>query len=151
RRWPTSPSTTPTRLPSWSSWREPTCPRPPLRERKNCEVQIAKCKLSICTSQFALRNSEGGRNPMSADLTTLEQGALAALKDCTDEASLRAWRTRYFGDRGEVNKALKVIGTLPKEQRPAYGQEVNRIKGALLVAGEQAEARMKEQALERSL
>src|SRR5947209_2970586 len=86
-----------------------------------------------------------------ADLADLEQGALAALKDCTDEDALRAWHTHYFGDQGEIKQALKGIGKIPKEQRAAYGQEANRVKETLLAAYEQAVARQKEQALERSL
>ena len=53
------------------------------------------------------------------------------LATSADEASLRAWNTRYFGAKGEVLEALKVIGGIPKDQRKAYGQEANRIKESL--------------------
>jgi phenylalanyl-tRNA synthetase alpha chain len=91
------------------------------------------------------------REAMFSDLTTLEQNALAELAACTDEASLRAWNTRYFGDQGEMKKALKGIGGIPKEQRPAYGQEANRIKETLAGEHEKALARERDLALERSL
>jgi phenylalanyl-tRNA synthetase alpha chain len=86
-----------------------------------------------------------------SELSSLEQRALAELASCGDEAALRAWSTRYFGDQGAVKQALKSIGQIPREQRPAYGQEVNRVKQVLEQASEQTEARLKEQKLAQSL
>jgi phenylalanyl-tRNA synthetase alpha chain len=86
-----------------------------------------------------------------SELSDLEQRALAELNAAADEASLRAWKTRYFGDQGEVKVALKKVGTIPAAERPAYGKEVNRIQVALMQAYEAAEQRMKESALEASL
>jgi phenylalanyl-tRNA synthetase alpha chain len=86
-----------------------------------------------------------------SDLASLEQRALGELSACADETALRAWNTKYFGDKGEVQQAVKAIGTLPKEQRPAYGQQANQVKQALTRAYEEALAKEKERALERSL
>jgi len=90
----------------------------------------------------------------SADLAALgalEKGALAALNAAGDEQALRAWHTRYFGDKGEVKQALQGVGTLPPPARRAYGQMANRVKEALTQAYELALAKQKEQALARSL
>jgi len=86
-----------------------------------------------------------------ADLTTLEQTALAELKACTNESELRAWNTRYFGDQGEMKQALRGIGAVPKEQRAAYGQEVNRVKDVLTKAHEEKKAAIEDSTLEESL
>jgi phenylalanyl-tRNA synthetase alpha chain len=91
-----------------------------------------------------------GRRTMS-DLATLEQRALEELAACGDEAALRGWHTNYFGDKGEITQALGRIGTLPKADRAAYGKEANEVKKRLTAAHEEAEARMKREALERSL
>lgn len=85
------------------------------------------------------------------ELATLEARAIQELNACVDEAALRAWNTKYFGDKGEVNAALKLLGTIPKEQRPAYGQAVNRTKQVLTEASEKKEAEIKEQKLLASL
>src|SRR5262245_4395851 len=85
------------------------------------------------------------------DLASLEQRALAELQECSDEAALRAWNTKYFGKAGEVALALKEVGKVPPDQRRAYGQEANRIKGALTEAYDAALAREKEKALAKSL
>ena len=85
------------------------------------------------------------------ELKTLEADALAELAACTDEAALRSWNTKYFGDKGAMKAALGGIGKVPKEQRAAYGQEANRVKVALESAYEPALAAAKEAALQASL
>src|SRR5687767_10015806 len=90
-------------------------------------------------------NVSGLRFPMS-DLASLEQRAQTELRECADEAALRAWNTRYFGKTGEVVQALKKVGTVPADQRRQYGQEANRIKEALTQAYEAAMAAEKERA-----
>ena len=85
------------------------------------------------------------------DLAALEQRAREELAGCTDEASLRAWHTKYFGRQGEVPQAMSRLKEVPPAEKPAYGREVNRIKDALTAAHEAALARVREQALERSL
>ncbi len=86
-----------------------------------------------------------------ADLAELEKRAQSELADCPDETSLRAWNTKYFGNKGEMVAALKEVGKVPPDQRKAYGQEANRLKEALTQAYESALATEKERALERSL
>jgi phenylalanyl-tRNA synthetase alpha chain len=86
-----------------------------------------------------------------SDLSTLEQRARTELEACADETALRGWHTRYLGDKGEVKLAVKKVATVPPAERPAYGQEVNRIKQALTTAYDQALAKDKERALQQSL
>jgi phenylalanyl-tRNA synthetase alpha chain len=85
------------------------------------------------------------------DLRSLEQKALAELTACTDEATLRAWHTKYFGKQGEVQQAIARLKEVPPAEKPAYGKEVNRIKDVLTAAHAEAESRLKASALERSL
>jgi phenylalanyl-tRNA synthetase alpha chain len=85
------------------------------------------------------------------DLASLEQRARAELEACKEETDLRAWHTRYFGKQGEIPLALKKIGAVPKEERPAYGVEGNRIKEALTQAYEQALGQEKERSLAQGL
>ncbi len=85
------------------------------------------------------------------ELKTLESQGLAELQACADETALRAWNTKYFGDKGLMKAALSGIGQVPKDQRAAFGQEANRVKVALTGAYESALAAAKEKALEASL
>ncbi|MFL5330416.1 MAG: phenylalanine--tRNA ligase subunit alpha [Gemmataceae bacterium] len=85
------------------------------------------------------------------DLKSLETRALAELAACGDEASLRAWNTRYFGKTGEMATALRRVGEVPPTDRKAYGQEANRIKESLAAAYDKALADRQEADLARSL
>lgn len=89
---------------------------------------------------------------MSLDaLTALEQQGLAELQAAPDEATLRAWNTKFFGDKGLMKAALAGIGKVAKEDRPRFGQEANRIKVALESAYEAALSQAQEAALAASL
>jgi phenylalanyl-tRNA synthetase alpha chain len=87
----------------------------------------------------------------TADLAALEARALVELSACSNEAELRAWNTKYCGDKGELTLALKALGTMPKDQRAAYGQAVNRVKQTLTAAEEKKGAAIKETQLLESL
>jgi phenylalanyl-tRNA synthetase alpha chain len=86
-----------------------------------------------------------------SELAALQDRALNELKDCADEAAVRSWHTRYFGDQGELTLALKKVGTLPREQRPEFGRQANLVKQALTAAEEQKLAEIKARKLEQSL
>ncbi len=86
-----------------------------------------------------------------SDLASLEQRARSELTACGDEAALRAWYTRYFGNNGELSQVLKRIKDIPKEERPAFGQDANRVKEDLIRDYERRLAGEKERQLERSL
>jgi phenylalanyl-tRNA synthetase alpha chain len=88
---------------------------------------------------------------MSDELKSLEDQAAAELAVCTDETTLRAWNTKYFGDKGLVKAALGKLATIPKDQKAAYGQSVNILKAKLTTAYDAALADAKEVALQRSL
>lgn len=96
-------------------------------------------------------DSNQGGSTMADDLKALESQAFGELEACGDEAALRAWHTKYFGDKGLVKAALGNLGKIPKEQKPAYGAEVNRIKIALTDAYERALGAKKEESLHASL
>ena len=42
-----------------------------------------------------------------------------------------AVRVRYLGKKGVLTERLKTLGTLPSDERPAAGQQINRIKSSL--------------------
>ena len=63
-----------------------------------------------------------------SSLDELEQQALQAVAEAGDAAILDDVRVRYLGKKGLLTQQLKQLGTLPAEQRPAAGQEINRVK-----------------------
>lgn len=86
-----------------------------------------------------------------SELAKLEEVGLQELAACRDEASVRAWNTKYFGDKGLMKAALAAIGKVPKEERASYGQEANRIKLALESALAQALELAQEASLQADL
>ena len=73
-------------------------------------------------------------------LQTLEgigQAAQDALQAVQDRGELGAWRSAYLGRRGTITEAVKAVGTLPTEERPAYGRRANELKRALEAAYEE--------------
>jgi phenylalanyl-tRNA synthetase alpha chain len=63
-----------------------------------------------------------------SSLDELEQQALQAVAGAGDAATLDDVRVRYLGKKGLLTQQLKQLGALPAEQRPAAGQEINRVK-----------------------
>jgi phenylalanyl-tRNA synthetase alpha chain len=66
-----------------------------------------------------------------SDWKTLETDGLAELQSASDEAGLRAWNGKFFGDKGLIKAAFAGMNKIPKEERAAFGQEANRVKVAL--------------------
>jgi phenylalanyl-tRNA synthetase alpha chain len=85
------------------------------------------------------------------ELAQLQTQAEAELADAKDEKQLEAWRIKWLGRKGLVPAAIKKIGALPKEDRAAYGQAVNRLKQAVQAAFEARKQALKEEALAAEL
>ena len=67
-------------------------------------------------------------------LNGLEQRAGEALEAIGEEEALAEWRANYLGRKGKVTEAVKALGSLPPEERPAYGRRVNEVKRSLEAA-----------------
>jgi len=61
-------------------------------------------------------------------LEELEKQALDEVAAAADPAALDAVRVSYLGKKGQLTQQLKQLGALPAAERPAAGQEINRIK-----------------------
>jgi phenylalanyl-tRNA synthetase alpha chain len=64
----------------------------------------------------------------SIPLDSLRLAALSAIAEAPDLARLDQTRVRYLGKSGEITALLKRLGGLPKEERPAVGAQINRVK-----------------------
>jgi phenylalanyl-tRNA synthetase alpha chain len=73
---------------------------------------------------------------MLEELGRLEREAQVALEGIGDQDALTEWRSAYLGRKGQVTEAVKAIGTLPPEERPAYGRRANEVKKTLAAAYE---------------
>src|SRR5262245_7730049 len=95
--------------------------------------------------------SEPGQGPNVAELLSLEERARTELAACASSDALGAWNSTFLGDKGLLTVQLKKVGTLPKEERPAFGQALNRVKGELTRLKEARQEELRRQDLERSL
>jgi phenylalanyl-tRNA synthetase alpha chain len=68
---------------------------------------------------------------MLEQLDELERQAQSALVATTSERALVEWRAAYLGRRGKVTEAVRAVGNLPREDRPAYGERANQVKQRL--------------------
>lgn len=73
-------------------------------------------------------------HPIEA-LRALEREAVAAAAAAPDPDALEQVRITYLGRKdGRISLVLRSVGTLPPEERPALGQEANRVKEAVAAA-----------------
>ena len=75
---------------------------------------------------------------MRQKLTELLNQALAEVADAQSEEALDELRTRYLGRKGLLTGLLRQTGSLPPEERPAFGQLANQVKKELEQALEAA-------------
>ena len=83
------------------------------------------------------------QNPLEA-LKALEAEAVAAAEAAEDGRALEEVRVTYLGRKdGRISLILRGLGQMSAEERPAVGQEANRVKSVVsdaLEAREQAMA-----------
>src|SRR5262249_42560523 len=74
----------------------------------------------------------GGKGLTSMDeLDQLVQCAEAEIAEAASTAVLAQIETKYLGGKGSLQAQLRAIGSLPKEERPAFGARVNAAKQAV--------------------
>jgi phenylalanyl-tRNA synthetase alpha chain len=88
---------------------------------------------------------------MLDQLKRLEAEALAALDAVEDSQVLAAWHRQHLGKKGSLTALLRSVGTLPKEERPAFGQATNVAKTKLEAAYEARAKILNQQEMEREL
>ena len=80
-----------------------------------------------------------------SDLSTILTEGLSGIAAAATSRALEAVRVSLLGKQGVVTAQLKRIGTLPAEERSAFGAAVNRIRGELTDALEARAVAVKEE------
>src|SRR5215831_7795424 len=65
------------------------------------------------------------------ELETILTAARVEIESASTTAELAQIDTKYLGKNGSVQAQLKSIGSLPKEERPAFGARINAAKEQL--------------------
>ena len=69
-----------------------------------------------------------------SDIEQLTQTALVAIEAAADLEALEAQRVGLLGKSGSITGQLKQLGTLPAEQRKAFGEQINLAKETVAAA-----------------
>ena len=83
--------------------------------------------------------------PMDDVWAQIDQVAREAAEELTavkDAASLEQFRIKYLGSNGRLKAMTKLLGGVPKEQKPAAGQRINAVKEQVTTAFESAKQRL---------
>jgi len=88
---------------------------------------------------------------MLEELDRLKEEALKALEAVEDEEALDRWYHAYLGRKGAVTRMVRSVGTLPKEERPAFGRRANEVKQALEAAYAERQEAVRRMAMARAL
>ncbi len=65
---------------------------------------------------------------MEEKIIEIKKRALDKIKLVKDSKNLEDIRINYLGKKGELTSLLKMLGDLPKEERPKFGEKVNKAK-----------------------
>jgi len=68
---------------------------------------------------------------MQNELNQLVEAAEQAINNAADLKSLDDIRVTYLGKKGSITERMKMLGKLPKEEKPAAGQAINVAKQAV--------------------
>ena len=84
-------------------------------------------------------------------LKALKEEALAELELITDREALKQLENRTTGKKGEITLALRSIGQLSAEERPAVGKLANELRNELDAAFASREELIRSHELARQL
>ncbi|MEE2710418.1 MAG: phenylalanine--tRNA ligase subunit alpha, partial [Gemmatimonadota bacterium] len=65
---------------------------------------------------------------------TLERQALTEISLAEGTSALEELRVKYIGKNGQMKQLLRSVGSLSPEERPLFGQRVNRANAAVTEA-----------------
>jgi phenylalanyl-tRNA synthetase alpha chain len=77
--------------------------------------------------------------------------ALVQLEEVGSTSTLQTWHSEILGRKGSIQLLTRQVGSLPPEERPSYGQQVNRAKTRLQEAYEAKKEALKTAELEAKI
>ncbi|MDP0491493.1 MAG: phenylalanine--tRNA ligase subunit alpha [Verrucomicrobiota bacterium JB023] len=83
---------------------------------------------------------------MNADLAAIQDDALAAIGAAADSTALEQAKIDFLGKKGRLTGASALMKTLPKEEKPAFGQGLNAARQAITAALEEKQTALQDAA-----
>ena len=84
-------------------------------------------------------------------LQEIKTRASLAIESTDSRTSLYQIKVQFFGKQGELSLLMKKLGDLPKEERPEFGQQINRIQRELQDEYSKKENFLKQRELDETL
>jgi phenylalanyl-tRNA synthetase alpha chain len=84
-------------------------------------------------------------------LAQIKDNALKAFMSAQNTQELYNFKVQYLGKSGALTEAMKMMATLPKEEKPAFGKLVNDVKVELEAAYEKAETGLKNKEIDAKM
>ena len=83
---------------------------------------------------------------MNSELADIQTSALAAIESAADAANLEQAKIDFLGKKGRLAAASSVMKTLSNEEKPAFGQALNTVRGAITSALEEKKSALQDTA-----
>lgn len=84
-------------------------------------------------------------------LTQIKENAVKAFNSAQTSQDLYNHKVQFLGKSGALTEAMKLMATLPKEEKPLFGKLVNEVKGELEALYEQAEQALKNKEIDSKM
>ena len=86
-----------------------------------------------------------------AQLTQIKENALKSFLSAQSSQELYSFKVQFLGKSGALTEAMKLMASLPKEEKPLFGKQVNEVKGELEAAYEKAESHLKNKEIDAKM
>lgn len=86
-----------------------------------------------------------------AQLNDIKQKALKDFHSANSSHDLYQFKVQYLGKTGALTEVMKLMASLPKEEKPLFGKLVNEVKAELEASYSQAEAQLKKSEIEAQM
>lgn len=86
-------------------------------------------------------------NSLTSSLHEQLTKTLALVAEAADLKALYELKVSFAGKQGTLSEIMREMGKLPKEEKPAFGKEVNQVKASFEAAYQAAEERLRDKEL----
>jgi phenylalanyl-tRNA synthetase alpha chain len=90
-------------------------------------------------------------NMSQTQLAQIKDKALKAFASAQNSQELYNFKVQFLGKSGALTEAMKMMATLPKEEKPAFGKLVNDVKVELESAYDKADAELKNKEIDQKM
>ena len=88
---------------------------------------------------------------MTINLSDLLNDALNEIQECKTLNNLEKIRVKYLGKKGQITSQLKKLGSMKTDQKPSFGQEINKIKNQIEAKVQAKKIEIKKSSIARNI